>query len=101
MRFTSAGGAYATQVAELALGLLIAGVRGFAHYARVKTWDPRPERTLEGSTVAIVGAGGIGRALIDMLEPHDVEVSRSRAPAATARCRSTASTRSGRRPTTS
>ena len=29
---------------------------------------------LEGSTVAIVGAGGIGRVLIDMLAPHDVEV---------------------------
>jgi D-3-phosphoglycerate dehydrogenase len=74
VQFTSAGGAYATQVAELALGLLIAGVRGFAHYARTQTWDPRPERTLEGSTVAIVGAGGIGRALIDMLQPHDVDV---------------------------
>jgi D-3-phosphoglycerate dehydrogenase len=74
VEFTSATGAYATQVAELALGLLIAGVRGFAHYARVKTWDPRPEGTLEGSTVAIVGAGGIGRALIHMLEPHDGQV---------------------------
>ena len=74
VQFTSATGAYATQVAELALGLLIAGVRGFAHYARTKTWDPRPERVLEGSTVAIVGAGGIGRVLIDMLAPHDVEV---------------------------
>ena len=79
VQFTSAGGAYATQVAELALGLLIAGVRGFAHYARTQTWDPRPERTLEGSTVAIVGAGGIGRALIDMLEPHDVDVHRGHA----------------------
>jgi D-3-phosphoglycerate dehydrogenase len=77
VRFTSATGAYATQVAELALGLLIAGVRGFAHYARTKTWNPthpRPEGVLEGSTVAIVGAGGIGRALMRMLEPHDVEV---------------------------
>lgn len=72
--FTSATGAYATQVAELALGLLIAGVRGFSHYARARTWDPRPERTLEGSTVAIVGAGGIGRALMAQLEPHDVRV---------------------------
>lgn len=72
--FTSATGAYATQVAELALGLLIAGIRGFAHYARARSWDPRPEQTLEGSTVAIVGAGGIGRALMSMLEPHDVEV---------------------------
>jgi D-2-hydroxyacid dehydrogenase (NADP+) len=72
--FTSATGAYATQVAELALGLLIAGIRGFARYARAQTWDPRPERTLEGSTVAIVGAGGIGRALMAQLEPHDVRV---------------------------
>ena len=30
--------------------------------------------SLEGSTVAIVGAGGIGRELIRMLEPHDVEI---------------------------
>ena len=29
---------------------------------------------LEGSTVAIVGAGGIGRVLMEMLAPHDVEV---------------------------
>ena len=29
VQFTTAAGAYATQVAELALGLLIAGVRGF------------------------------------------------------------------------
>ena len=29
---------------------------------------------LEGSTVAIIGAGGIGRELIAMLEPHDVEI---------------------------
>ena len=74
VRFTSAGGAYATQVAEHALALLLAGVRGIAYYARTKTWDPRSERVLEGSTVAIIGAGGIGRALIAMLEPHDVEI---------------------------
>jgi D-3-phosphoglycerate dehydrogenase len=74
VQFTSAVGAYSTQVAELALGLLLAGVRGFAHYARVKTWDWRADHTLEGSTVAIVGAGGIGRELIKLLEPHRVEV---------------------------
>jgi D-2-hydroxyacid dehydrogenase (NADP+) len=74
VQFTSAVGAYSTQVAELALGLLIAGVRGMAGYARKKTWDPQPGGVLEGSKVAIVGAGGIGRALMRMLEPHDVEV---------------------------
>jgi D-3-phosphoglycerate dehydrogenase len=29
---------------------------------------------LEGSTVAIIGAGGIGRELIRLLEPHDVQI---------------------------
>jgi D-2-hydroxyacid dehydrogenase (NADP+) len=74
VHFTSAVGAYATQVAEIALALLLAGVRGFAYYARMESWKPREERVLEGSTVAIVGAGGIGRELIKLLEPHDVEI---------------------------
>jgi D-2-hydroxyacid dehydrogenase (NADP+) len=72
--FTSATGVYATDVAEHALTLLLAGVRGLAHYARTRTWEPRDDRLLEGSTVAIVGAGGIGRALIERLLPLDVEV---------------------------
>src|SRR5262249_27103720 len=40
IQFTSAAGAYATQVAEQALALLLAGVRGIVGYARTKTWDP-------------------------------------------------------------
>jgi phosphoglycerate dehydrogenase-like enzyme len=72
--FTTAVGAYATQVAELALGLLIAGIRGFNRYARAWSWDPQDSGTLEGSKVAVIGAGGIGRELIRMLEPHDVEI---------------------------
>jgi phosphoglycerate dehydrogenase-like enzyme len=72
--FTSAAGAYATDVAEHALALLLAGVRGLAHYARTRTWDPRDDRLFEGSTVAVLGAGGIGRRFIELLAPHDVEV---------------------------
>jgi D-3-phosphoglycerate dehydrogenase len=74
VRFTTAAGAYATQVAELALGLLIAGIRGLNRYARAWSWDPQDSRTLAGSKVAVIGAGGIGRELIRMLEPHDVEI---------------------------
>jgi D-3-phosphoglycerate dehydrogenase len=74
VQFTSAAGAYATQVAEHALALLLAGVRGLNRYARAWTWDPSDDRTLEGSTVAIIGAGGIGRELIKMLEPHDAKI---------------------------
>jgi D-3-phosphoglycerate dehydrogenase len=72
--FTSAAGAYGAAVAEHALALLLAGVRGLVGAARAARWDPRFGGTLEGSTVAIVGAGGIGRALIGLLVPHDVEV---------------------------
>src|SRR3954470_7492176 len=54
VRFTSAVGAYATQVAEHALALLLAGTRGFHKYARRTTWEPEDERVLEGSKVAIV-----------------------------------------------
>ena len=72
--FTSAVGAYATQVAEHALALLLAGTRGIHRYARNTTWEPHDDRVLEGSTVAVIGAGGIGKQLIRMLEPHDVEI---------------------------
>jgi D-3-phosphoglycerate dehydrogenase len=72
--FTSAAGAYAPQVAEHAVALLLAGVRGIAASAHQATWEIPPHRTLAGATVAIVGAGGIGRAVIAQLAPFDVEV---------------------------
>jgi phosphoglycerate dehydrogenase-like enzyme len=72
--FTSAAGAYAPQVAEHALALLLAGLRGIAASARERAWRIPPHRTLSGATVAIVGAGGIGRALIEQLAPFNVEV---------------------------
>jgi phosphoglycerate dehydrogenase-like enzyme len=72
--FTSAAGAYALPVAEHALALRLAGVRGLAADARARSWQEREGTTLEGATVAIVGAGGIGRALITLLAPLEVEV---------------------------
>ena len=41
VKFTTAAGAYAAQVAEHALGLLIAGIRNFNQYARAWSWDPQ------------------------------------------------------------
>ncbi len=46
--FTSAAGAYATDVAEHALALLLAGVRGFARYARADRWDPERRPAARG-----------------------------------------------------
>ena len=75
--WTSATGAFGLPVAEHALALMLAGDKALHAFARETSWvdDGRHHvRALEGETVTIVGAGGIGRALMDMLEPHDVEV---------------------------
>ncbi|WP_040841897.1 D-isomer specific 2-hydroxyacid dehydrogenase family protein [Nocardia brevicatena] len=69
--WTSAAGAYARTVAEHAVLLLLAGVRALAEQVRATSWrkgelDPRVG-TLYGSTVAIVGCGGIGRTMIPLL----------------------------------
>jgi D-3-phosphoglycerate dehydrogenase len=72
--WTSAAGAYGLPVAEHALALMLAGARRLADCARAGTWTEPPAVPLDGSTVAIVGAGGIGRALMRLLEPLDVRV---------------------------
>ena len=72
--YTSAAGAFALPVAEHALALMLAGARSLAACARARAWSDPPARSLEGTTVAIVGAGGVGRALIEMLQPLRVRV---------------------------
>lgn len=67
--WTSAAGAYGPQVAEHALALLLAGARRLQVAARATTWDRQPGRVVAGSTVALVGFGGIGRCLLPMLAP--------------------------------
>jgi phosphoglycerate dehydrogenase-like enzyme len=72
---TSAAGAFALPVAEHALALLLAAARRLDAAARATQWiEDLPARSLEGATIAIVGAGGIGRALIELLAPLHVRV---------------------------
>jgi phosphoglycerate dehydrogenase-like enzyme len=66
---TSATGAFALPVAEHALALLLVAARSLHLCARATEWTEPRARSLEGATVAIVGAGGIGRALIELLTP--------------------------------
>jgi phosphoglycerate dehydrogenase-like enzyme len=68
---TSMTGAFALPVAEHALALVLAGAHRLAEAARAGRWEHLRDgtRTLEDATVAIVGAGGIGRALIELLAP--------------------------------
>jgi phosphoglycerate dehydrogenase-like enzyme len=72
--YTSAAGCYAHAVAEHTLGALLSAARQFHQLARAHTWTRPTPTTLRGATVAIVGAGGIGAALIAMLEPLDTEI---------------------------
>jgi D-3-phosphoglycerate dehydrogenase len=72
--WTSATIAFGKSVAEHALALMLAGARRLADCARATTWTAPPLRSLDGATVALVGTGAIGRALIGLLEPFDVDV---------------------------
>lgn len=69
--WTSAAGAFSATVAEHAFMLLLAGVRALPEHLAATTWRQREffdkVGTLRGARVAIIGAGGIGRAMIPML----------------------------------
>ncbi len=72
--FTSAAGVYSGTVAEHALALMLAGARRLHECARATEWRERFGHLFGGSTVVILGAGGIGRALIRMLEPFGTRI---------------------------
>jgi D-3-phosphoglycerate dehydrogenase len=72
--FTSAAGVYSRPVAEHALALLLAGARGLPRAARATSWEPGHGTSLDGTTVAIVGAGEIGGHLVRLLQPLNVDV---------------------------
>lgn len=74
---TSAGPAYATSVAEHAVALMLGCARNFRSVVGAESWKPDSIRMLRGASVAIIGAGRVGRALITLLEPFAVHVSAS------------------------
>jgi phosphoglycerate dehydrogenase-like enzyme len=67
--FTSAAGCYGGPVAEHILGLLLAAARRLPELIGARTWTQPQPATLRGATVGILGCGGIGRTLIEMLGP--------------------------------
>jgi phosphoglycerate dehydrogenase-like enzyme len=73
LTWTCAKRTYGHACAEHALALMLVAARRIHHHVREKTWiQPglgSPERRLKGQTVLIVGTGGIGRALVPMLQP--------------------------------
>ena len=74
---SSASGVLADQVAEHTLGLAIACTRRlplFLDQQRARDFTRRPTRDLTGATVGIVGLGGNGRRLAEVLAPLHVRI---------------------------
>lgn len=73
--WTSAKASFAEPVAEHALALTLAVLRGLPEKARGTSWsDPKVGISLYGRRVVIVGAGGIAVELLRLLAPWEVEV---------------------------
>jgi phosphoglycerate dehydrogenase-like enzyme len=72
--WTCGKGVYAEPVAELALGLGLAGLRGIGPYARASSWTRPIGRNLLGGRVSILGGGGIAESLVRLLQPFDCHV---------------------------
>lgn len=72
---TSASGLYADPVAEQTMALLCGLLRGLPVFLPAQTrreFRRRPTRDLHGATVGIVGLGGNGRRLVEVLAPFRV-----------------------------
>ena len=67
--WTCGKGVYAPPVAEHALALALAGLRGLGPYARADRWLEPIGRNLLDARVLILGGGGICTSLLALLEP--------------------------------
>ncbi|RDZ63384.1 hydroxyacid dehydrogenase [Haloferax sp. Atlit-12N] len=73
---TNASGVHGPNIAEQVLGSLLYFARRFHVAERQKeanVWQSYPTVELQGSTVAVVGLGALGEAIVDRLDPFGVE----------------------------
>lgn len=73
----NAEGVHDASTSELAVGLILASLRGIDDAARAMTtgaWDHGSRVSLADRRVLIVGSGGVGRAIRDRLVPFDVSI---------------------------
>lgn len=73
----NAGGVHDASTAELAVGLILASLRGLDEFARAMpsgAWLYARRESLADKRVLVIGAGGVGRAVQRRLEPFEVDV---------------------------
>ena len=76
-RLYNAAGVHDASTAELAVGLIIANLRGIDEAARdmkLGMWRHRQLPALADKQVLIIGAGGVGEAIRRRLEPFEAEI---------------------------
>lgn len=71
--WTCAKGAYSEPVAEHALALSLAGLRGLTVRARAREWGDQGGTRLAGAPVTVLGGGGITEAFLRLVAPFGVE----------------------------
>jgi phosphoglycerate dehydrogenase-like enzyme len=72
--WTCGKGVYAEPVAEMALALGLAGMRGLDAYARAAEWTRPRGRNLLGARVTILGGGGVAESLVRLLQPWECHI---------------------------
>lgn len=82
----NAAGVHAASTAELAIGLILAQLRGIDEAARdmlTEAWSPERRTSLVDRRVLLIGVGGIGEEIAQRLDPFGVELTRVGATART------------------
>jgi phosphoglycerate dehydrogenase-like enzyme len=75
-------GVYAEPVAEMALSLGLAGLRGLGTFVRASQWTSPQGTNLLGARVTILGGGGITESLVRLLQPFGCHITVVRRQAA-------------------
>ena len=78
--WTAAKGVYADPIAEYVLAMLFVAARRLPEVVLTRRWQPLEVSLLRGKTVGIIGAGGIGTAVLRLLGPlgvHQIALTRS------------------------
>lgn len=75
----NASGVHAAATAELAVGLILAKLRGIDQAVKdqqTQSWNPQRRQSLADRKILLLGIGGIGKELARRLEPFEVTVTR-------------------------